>query len=254
MFMRVPRLSIGLSVLRAKPFPVSSYFIPSLHQSCCWLSNHPDINSGSQLIWSRAACTRIQLHNQQDNEMSTTATSSSKTQFFGKFEISSNQIFYTSPSLLTIGLVNLRPIVPGHVLVIPKRVAPRLSDLTPSEHADLWSSVQTVQSMLERHYHKSGGEEGGFNVAVQDGRVAGQSVPHVHVHILPRVGGNFERNDDVYDELEGWAPSLVVVRVGKGKQRLAVPEDEDRKDRTVQEMEEEARLYRHLLGPTQEDT
>ena len=37
---------------------------------------------------------------------------------------------------------------------------------------------------------------GGFNVVVHDGRVAGQSVPHVHVRVLPRKAGDFEQTDD----------------------------------------------------------
>jgi len=37
----------------------------------------------------------------------------------------------------------------------------------------------------------------------QDGPQAGQSVPHVHIHILPRKNGDFENNDDIYD-LVGW--------------------------------------------------
>lgn len=37
---------------------------------------------------------------------------------------------------------------------------------------------------------------------MQDGPAAGQSVPHVHIHILPRRAGDFERNDQVYDAIE----------------------------------------------------
>jgi diadenosine tetraphosphate (Ap4A) HIT family hydrolase len=37
---------------------------------------------------------------------------------------------------------------------------------------------------------------------MQDGPAAGQTVPHVHIHVLPRKPGDFEKNDDVYDELD----------------------------------------------------
>jgi bis(5'-adenosyl)-triphosphatase len=163
---------------------------------------------------------------------------------FGKFKILPSQIFYKSPTDLTAAIVNLRPIVPGHVLVIPKRIVAKLSDLTNEEYDDLWRSVRLVQNVLEKHYNA-----GGFNVSVQDGKVAGQSVPHVHVHILPRQKGDFERNDDVYDKLEEWAPTLEMsVEKKKNQVELDVPEDEDRKDRTLEMMENESLLYRALLG------
>eukprot|EP00551_Chaetoceros_affinis_P016821 CAMPEP_0203702740 /NCGR_PEP_ID=MMETSP0091-20130426/40558_1 /ASSEMBLY_ACC=CAM_ASM_001089 /TAXON_ID=426623 /ORGANISM="Chaetoceros affinis, Strain CCMP159" /LENGTH=201 /DNA_ID=CAMNT_0050577041 /DNA_START=157 /DNA_END=762 /DNA_ORIENTATION=+ len=166
---------------------------------------------------------------------------------FGRFRISSEQIFYKSPSNLSAGIVNLRPIVPGHVLIIPRRIVPKISELDKTEYIDLWDSVRIVQNMLEAHYDAQG-----FNIAIQDGRAAGQSVPHVHVHILPRVTNDFERNDDVYDRLEEWAPSDKFVAMKKEEKErngnsLHVPDDEDRKDRTMKEMEDEALTYRSLL-------
>jgi len=182
---------------------------------------------------------------------------------FGQFRIPSGSIFYKSGGgdnnsssgnkCRTYAFVNLRPIVPGHVLVAPERVAPRLSDLTDEEHADLWATVRVVQDVLRKRYGSGGGQEGredgddslGFNVAVQDGKAAGQSVPHVHVHVLPRREGDLERNDDVYRELEEWAPRAdLEAKV----MRLEVADDEDRKDRTSEQMEAEAASYRALLS------
>lgn len=45
---------------------------------------------------------------------------------------------------------------------------------------------------------------------MKDGQHAGQSVPHVHVHILPRKSGDFEKNDDVYDAIDD--ASKVLAR------------------------------------------
>ncbi len=171
-------------------------------------------------------------------------TSTSETLLFGKFRISKSQIFYRSPSGLSAAIVNLRPIVPGHVLVIPIRVVQTLSDLTDDEYNDLWRSVRRIQNALKEHYGA-----GGFNVAVQDGKVAGQSVPHVHVHILPRKADDFERNDDIYDHLEDWAPTESMSKEKReNKVELDVPEDEDRKDRTMKMMEDECLIYKTLLG------
>lgn len=156
---------------------------------------------------------------------------------FGKFVISGSHIFYRSP--LSAAFVNLRPIVPGHVLVVPKRIVARMENLSNEEYVDMWQAVRDIQSMLKKHYDATG-----FNVAVQDGRSAGQSVSHVHVHILPRVEGDFERNDEVYDEMEAWAPRQEL---SQNKPALDVPEDEDRKDRTMEQMTEEAAIYKGLL-------
>ena len=168
---------------------------------------------------------------------------------FGKFRIPASHIFNKSATLLTFALVNLRPIVPGHVLVVPTRVVSRLSELTNDEHDDLWRTVRTVQAALGMAYHHSTSDGGdGFNVAVQDGVAAGQSVPHVHVHILPRVAGDFVRNDDVYDALDDWAPTDLAAakkRVG-GMVKIDVSDD-DRKDRSMEDMKAEADMYKHLL-------
>eukprot|EP00560_Eucampia_antarctica_P001767 CAMPEP_0197837476 /NCGR_PEP_ID=MMETSP1437-20131217/32252_1 /TAXON_ID=49252 ORGANISM="Eucampia antarctica, Strain CCMP1452" /NCGR_SAMPLE_ID=MMETSP1437 /ASSEMBLY_ACC=CAM_ASM_001096 /LENGTH=206 /DNA_ID=CAMNT_0043444545 /DNA_START=138 /DNA_END=758 /DNA_ORIENTATION=- len=158
---------------------------------------------------------------------------------FGKFRISPSQIFYRSS--LSAAVVNLRPIVPGHVLVIPKRVVPRLSELNTEEYQDLWESVRIVQQALDKHY-----SAGGFNVAVQDGKSSGQSVPHVHVHLLPRVQGDFQRNDDIYDHLQNWAPTEQLKQL-KLQQQLEVPDDQQRYDRTLQQMEHESQTYRDLF-------
>ena len=159
-------------------------------------------------------------------------------QLFGRFRISSNQIFHRT--IHSFALVNLRPIVPGHVLVCSNRVTPLLSDLDDEEYDDLWKAVRTVQNVLKHQYNCNA-----FNVAVQDGKGAGQSVPHVHVHILPRYVGDLERNDDIYDQLEAWAPRDDSN--SREKPRLDVPEDSERRDRTEDEMAEEAAIYKRIL-------
>lgn len=101
---------------------------------------------------------------------------------FGPHSLHPSQVFFETP--LTLGIVNLKPIVPGHVLILPKRVEGRILKLTNEEYRDLFDVVRTVSPKLELHYKAEA-----LNIAVQDGVAAGQSVPHVHVHILPRKQG-----------------------------------------------------------------
>ncbi|PRD28144.1 UNVERIFIED_CONTAM: aph1 [Trichonephila clavipes] len=84
----------------------------------------------------------------------------------------------------------------GRVLdtpVTPIRIAKRLQDMHQHEVADLFMCVQTVQKKIEEAYSASSS-----SIAIQDGPEAGQTVPHLHVHILPRKSGDFKENDDVY--------------------------------------------------------
>jgi bis(5'-adenosyl)-triphosphatase len=157
-----------------------------------------------------------------------------------------------------------------------RRVVPRLNDLTAVEYADLWCTVRRVQEILQASHESNQKNEEkdeyerrqqqqqvllAFNVAVQDGVAAGQSVPHVHVHILPRVVGDYTRNDDVYRDLEQWAPRRVDSGSGgdldpqqptsAGSTRaLDVPDDDQRRDRTAAEMAEEADMYRRIANAT----
>jgi bis(5'-adenosyl)-triphosphatase len=182
----------------------------------------------------------------------TTTTTTNDDMRFGKFLIPSRHIFYRTP--LSAAFVNLRPIVPGHVLVMPKRIVTTMEELSEDEYIDMWKSVRQVQTALRQHFTMDNDKNTGaadttlaFNVAVQDGRAAGQSVPHVHVHILPRTAGDFERNDDVYDALELWAPREQDVLPEQRTNRIQVAEDKDRVDRTNELMAEEAALYRTIL-------
>lgn len=169
---------------------------------------------------------------------------------FSTIEVT-RQAFYRST--LSYAIVNLKPIVPGHVLVIPTRPVPRLADLTPPELSSLMLSVQQVGKVIERVYGADG-----LTVACQDGKAAGQSVPHVHFHLLPRklVGDRFSNNDDIYPVLESAegtlhaelqqqrAPTTSTPPVrhtnDEPHEPLKVDADEDRKPRSMEEMEKEA--------------
>ncbi|GFR97283.1 nitrilase and fragile histidine triad fusion protein NitFhit [Elysia marginata] len=125
---------------------------------------------------------------------------------FGHVTVGSSQVFYRTA--LSFACVNIKPVLPGHALVIPLRPAVHMNDLTPAEVTDLFLTVQRVSKVVNQHFGASSN-----TIAVQDGPDAGQTVKHVHVHILPRKPGDFGQNDDVYDALENhdkkWTENTV---------------------------------------------
>ena len=127
--------------------------------------------------------------------------------YFGKFEIDKKQIFYNKNDIL--GIVNISPIVKDHVLVIPKsnkkneygdinNKIDQFHKLEPLVAQNLYLAVHEIENAF---IHNIEGING-FNIAMQDGRSAGQSVPHVHVHILPRKGNEFSPPDRVHTAIE----------------------------------------------------
>lgn len=125
---------------------------------------------------------------------------------FARHVIDPRQVFCATP--LSYSFVNIRPAVPGHVLIIPRRIVQRFRDLTQDEVTDLMVTSQRVARVLESLHQVSS-----LTITIQDGPEAGQTVPHVHVHVLPRRPGDFHRNDDVYDAIDNSAvrtPSRTI--------------------------------------------
>ncbi|TRY63831.1 hypothetical protein TCAL_02038 [Tigriopus californicus] len=115
---------------------------------------------------------------------------------FGQVQISGRCVVFETRTAFVA--VNKKPVVPGHLLVIPKRHnVPRLCDLTTDEVSDLFLAVQKAEMLAEKHF-----ECNASTVNIQDGEEAGQSIFQLHVHVLPRQAGDFKRNDDIYNELE----------------------------------------------------
>lgn len=153
------------------------------------------------------------------------------------------QVFHRTQ--LTFALVNLKPIIPGHVLVSPIRVVPRLSDLTSAEVSDLFLTVQQVSRTISRVYGATA-----LNIAIQDGEDAGQSVPHLHAHIIPRRKADLDDRggtDKIYEMIDGPDGDVGghLQDRERGRRRgapLQVDADEERKPRTDDEMKKEADL------------
>lgn len=149
--------------------------------------------------------------------------------------------------------MNLKPLLPGHVLVSPRRIVPRFNDLSPAEVQDLFLTVQRVSRTIERVFDASA-----LNIAIQDGQDAGQSVPHVHAHIIPRKKHDLPEPDAIYAMMESedgdLARQLKKRDDGDVKRGRfpAVDADEHRKPRSEEEMNREAEWLFEEMAKTPE--
>ena len=75
------------------------------------------------------------------------------------------------------------PVRPGHTLVIPRRHVASLFDLTDEEVLACFDLIKRVKAHLEDKY-----SPGGYKVGANIGRSSGQSVMHVHIHVVPMGG------------------------------------------------------------------
>ncbi|PKS09239.1 hypothetical protein jhhlp_003853 [Lomentospora prolificans] len=188
---------------------------------------------------------------------------------FGPFEVT-QQVFLTTRH--SFALVNLKPLLPGHVLVCPLTRHKRLTDLTTPEITDLFTTVQLVQRLLARHYFRptptatgttipAPPEEGSFNIAVQDGTEAGQTVSHVHVHVIPRIRDVSAKDpsgdgDALYERMateEGnvggayWDRTEMDAKRPVAGGAFARIEDALRQARSLEDMVKEVEVYKEVL-------
>ncbi|MDI1247385.1 MAG: histidine triad nucleotide-binding protein [Lacunisphaera sp.] len=83
---------------------------------------------------------------------------------------------------LCVAIHDVNPQAPVHVLIIPKQPVPRLSAATPADQALLGHLLLTAATVAQ----KLGVDETGYRIVINSGRDAGESVPHMHVHLLGR--------------------------------------------------------------------
>ncbi len=79
------------------------------------------------------------------------------------------------------------PVSPGHMVFVTKRCVPTFFDTTMQEKTALFELVEQAKKMLDEKYKPDG-----YNIGVNCGESAGQTVMHIHVHLIPRYKGDVE--------------------------------------------------------------
>ncbi len=77
------------------------------------------------------------------------------------------------------------PVNKGHALIIPKTHGANYFDLSIAEQTDCWQLLNQVKEIVQQCYNPDG-----FNVGININEAAGQTVPHVHIHLIPRYIGD----------------------------------------------------------------
>ena len=79
------------------------------------------------------------------------------------------------------------PVTEGHMLIVPKRHVATFFDATEEEKAEILKVIDVAKSMLDNRYSPDG-----YNIGINVGETAGQTVMHLHVHLIPRYKGDVE--------------------------------------------------------------
>lgn len=77
------------------------------------------------------------------------------------------------------------PVSPGHTLLVPRRLVSTWFEATREEQHALFDLLDVVRQLIDRELHPAG-----YNIGFNSGAVAGQTVMHLHVHVIPRYVGD----------------------------------------------------------------
>lgn len=97
-----------------------------------------------------------------------------------------------------IAFLDIHPVNPGHILIVPKRHVERFSDLQKTEAAHLFETAYQIYAAINASILKCEGA----NIFLSDGAVAGQEVAHTHLHIAPRYANDGHRVGFLHSDVD----------------------------------------------------
>jgi len=84
-------------------------------------------------------------------------------------------------------LEDSNPVNPGHCLIVSRRHVAEFFDATPEEKVAIFELIDEMKGIIDKKHSPDG-----YNIGVNIGKFAGQSVPHIHIHMMPRYKGDVE--------------------------------------------------------------
>ncbi|MGE5227620.1 MAG: HIT family protein [Planctomycetaceae bacterium] len=144
---------------------------------------------------------------------------------------------------LVTAFLDIRPVTPGHTLIVPKRHGASIADIDDDAYVRWFEVGRAVAAALL----SSSLRAEGFNLIVADGDVAGQDISHAHLHVIPRFADDGYAFDDVavrdwndppptrttLDEQAAELRRVLTSRVGRGRGSVPGPPTGSRSVRRV---------------------
>lgn len=134
-------------------------------------------------------------------------------------------------SAAALAILNIAPVVPGHFLVVPARHVSSLTDLTSHEFTAFFAFAREVTSLVLQTM-----ETDSFDWIVQEGQAAGQTIEHLHLHVVPRTVGDLEHPGAWFAAVTGDAN---------------IPDSEDRPRLEPDEHRAQAQRFREAIARLQ---
>ena len=110
--------------------------------------------------------------------------------------------------------LDIHPMTPGHLLIVPNQHSERFADVSPEEAADMFKLAHSILKAVR----KTNLACEGANIFLSDGTAAGQEVPHSHLHLAPRFHGDGQRvgfvNEDP-DEISRTKLDEIAQQIAK---------------------------------------
>jgi diadenosine tetraphosphate (Ap4A) HIT family hydrolase len=88
---------------------------------------------------------------------------------------------------LAAAVLDNHPVSPGHTLIVPRRHAASFFGVTEAERSAMFALLDAAKAALDAEFRPDG-----YNLGLNDGAAAGQTVPHAHLHLIPRYAGDRE--------------------------------------------------------------
>jgi len=86
---------------------------------------------------------------------------------------------------LAVIIPDRHPVASGHCLVVPKRHFPSFFQATTEEKQSFLTCLDLAKSLVEKDFKPDG-----YNIGINDGEAAGQTISHLHIHLIPRYEGD----------------------------------------------------------------